>query len=99
MTKAFLESSSYMLDTQNTQNKCSSYHASKLKHHIPNNGDLFPSQSHPELGPILTEDGPEEHQIESILNLKHQGHGWKYLVRWFGYGEEHDEWIATKYLK
>ena len=84
---------------QHTLNKCSSYHTSKLKHHILNNNDLFPSWVHPEPGPILMEDGLEEHQIEAILDSKRQGRGWKYLVRWFGYGAEHDEWISAKYLK
>ena len=99
VTKAFPESSRYILDMQSAPNKCSSYHASKLKCHILNNDDLFPSQAHPEPGPILMEDSLEEHQIESILDSKCQGHGWKYLIRWVGYGAEHNKWIATKYLK
>ena len=79
-------------------NKCSSYHTSELKHRILNNDDLFSLWAHPEPGPILMEDSLEEHQIESILDLKCQGCGWKYLVRWFGYGVEHDKWISAKYL-
>ena len=99
VTKAFPEFSSYILDTQHALNKCLSYHASELKCHIPNNNDLFPSWVHPEPGPILMEDGLEEHQIESILDLKCQGHRWKYLIRWVGYRAEHDKWISAKYLK
>ena len=99
VTKAFPESSSHILDMQNMQNTCLSYHTSKLKCHIPNNDHLFSSWVHPEPGPILTEDGLEEHQIKSILDSKWQGHGWKYLIRWVGYGVEHDEWISAKYLK
>ena len=59
----------------------------------------FPSQALPEPEPILTEDGLQEHRIESILDSKHQGHGWKYLIRWTGYGSEHDEWLSGKFLK
>jgi len=99
VTKAFPESSSYVLDTQNTPNKCPSYHASELKRHIPNDDTLFPSRSLPEPGPVLTEDGLEEHQIDSILDSKRRGRGWRYLVRWTGYGSEHDEWISGKFLK
>ena len=86
ITKAFPESSSYVLDMQNATHKCVSYHASELKRHVPNDNTLFPSRALPEPGPILTEDGLQEHHIESILDSKHQGHGWKYLVRWTGYG-------------
>ena len=99
VTKASPESYSYMLDMQNAPNKCSSYHASKLNHHILNNDDLFPSWVHPEPGPIIMEDSLEEHQIKHILDSKCQDCGWKYLIRWVGYGAEYDEWIATKYLK
>ena len=99
VTKAFPESSSYVLDTQNAPNECSSYHALELKHHIPNNNMLFPSRSLPEPGPILTKDSLQEHHIDSIFDLKRQGCGWKYLVRWTGYGSEHDEWLSSKFLK
>ena len=99
ITKAFPESSSYVLDMQNAPHKCTSYHMSELKQHVSNDNTLFPSQALPEPGPILTEDDLQEHHIKSILDSKHQGHGWKYLVRWTGYGSEHDEWLSGKFLK
>ena len=83
---------------QNATHKCASYHMSELKQHVPNDNTLFPSRALPEPGPILTEDGLQEHHIESILDSKRQGRGWKYLVRWTGYGSEHDEWLSGKFL-
>ena len=54
-------------------NKCPSYHASKLRCHIPNDDTLSPLQSHPKLSLVLTEDDLKEHQIDSIFNSKCQG--------------------------
>ena len=41
-------------------------------------------------------EGKEEYEVERILkSRKARGRGGKkqYLVRWLGYGEEHDSWI------
>ena len=99
VTKAFLESSSYILDTQNTPNKCPLYHPSELKCHTPNDDTHFPLQAHSNPGPILTKDSLKVHQIDSILNSKWHRHGYKYLVSWMGYGTKHHKWISGKYLK
>ncbi|PBK65753.1 hypothetical protein ARMSODRAFT_978194 [Armillaria solidipes] len=37
------------------------FHISELRKFIPNDKDLFPSRDHPSPGPVVTEDGLEEH--------------------------------------
>ena len=36
----------------------------------------------------------DEHLVERIIDCKPVGKGFKYLVRWCGYGAEDNEWIA-----
>ena len=58
----------------NTQHEWSQFHLShlscELKQHIPNDPDLFPNFDHPHLGPVLTADSLEEHEIESIIDSR-----------------------------
>jgi hypothetical protein len=37
----------------------------------------------------------EEYFIEKILDLCRRGRGWQFLVRWSGYGPEHNLWLAA----
>ncbi len=43
---------------------------------------------------MLDPDTGEEHQlVERILDRRRRGRGWQYLVRWVGFGPEHDLWL------
>ena len=75
------------------------YHALELKLHIPNDISLFPNRGHPRLGPVLTPDGLEEHEIDSIIDSKRIGQGWGFLVQWVGFGPKDDEWLSSKVLE
>ena len=65
------------------------FHVSQLKKHLP--GGL--STNLPE--PIQVE-GEEHFEVEALLQHRSRGKSWQYLVRWLGYGPEHDEWIHEK---
>ena len=93
--KSHPETSSYTLDN----NSAYPYYASELKLYHPNDAQLFPNRELPKPGPILTPDGMQEHEIERILDAQPRGRGYRYLVRWVGYGPEDDEWLPGKMLK
>ncbi|KAG6874894.1 hypothetical protein C0993_011758 [Termitomyces sp. T159_Od127] len=72
------------------------FHANLLSPHVPNDDTLFPSRTLEMPGPIVTEDGQEEHFIDCIIDERRRGRGLQYLVRWRGYGPDHDEWKSGK---
>jgi hypothetical protein len=39
-----------------------------------------------------------EHVVEKIMDERTRGRGKQYLVRWVGFGPEHDEWILSRLL-
>jgi hypothetical protein len=71
------------------------FHASELKAHHQNDATLFPACKFTQPSPILTADGLQKHIVEEIVNSRRHGHGWQFLVRWLGYGREHNEWLAA----
>ena len=62
------------------------FHVSQLRPHIPGESSAAPTD------PVKVDD---EAQYEVECLLRHRAHcgGTRYLVRWTGYGPEHDEWI------
>ena len=60
---------------------------------------MFPNREHPRPGPVVTEDGLEEHIIDRILDMKKVRNQRFYLVRWVGYGHEDDEWLPHRDMK
>ena len=96
VTKTHTAASTYTLDIKS--NAFPVYHASELKPHLTNDSTLFPNHALARPGPILTEDGLEEFTVDQILNSRHHGRGWQFLVRWAGYDAEHDLWIPASEL-
>jgi hypothetical protein len=93
------ETSNYTLELPNSPNTYPTYHASELKPFLPNNASLFPSRELAQPHPILTTDGMEEYFVQEIINSRRRGKGNQYLVRWTGYGLEHDRWLAGSSLE
>jgi hypothetical protein len=87
------EFSAYTLDLPNSPNIFPTFHTSQLKHFTENNASLFPSHKHISPGPIMTSDGMEEYAIDKIIDERRRGRGHQYLIRWFGYGPEEDQWL------
>ena len=62
------------------------FHVSQLRPHIPGGSSATPPD------PVEI-DGEAQYEVESLLRHRAQRGGTRYLVRWTGYGPEHDEWI------
>ena len=94
VVKAFPHTSTYQLDIPNApSNSCLTFHASQLKCYVPNDSALFPGRELSRDGPITLPDGQKEHVIDRIIDERRRGRGWRFLVRWKGYGPGDDEWM------
>lgn len=72
------------------------FHVSELKRHVPNNAELYPSRELQRPGPIITDAGAEEWEIDRIIDKRTRGRGNQFLVRWRGYGPDADVWVPGK---
>lgn len=91
--------STVTLDLPNSPNICPTFHTSEILPYIESDTTLFPSRRFEELDPIITDDGDEEYFVERILDAQRRGRGYQYLVRWRGYGQEHDKWLPGSELQ
>jgi hypothetical protein len=99
IVRAFPEKSEYTLQLPNNPTAFPGFHASLLKPFVPNDAELFPSREFSRPPPILTDEGKEENLIERIVDARKRGRGRQYLVRWIGFGKDHDEWLPRKELE
>ena len=60
------------------------FHVSHLKPHIAGGSSAAPPQ------PVEVK-GEAQYEVESLLRHRAQRGGMRYLVKWTGYGPEHDE--------
>lgn len=97
--RAHPEKSEYTLRLPNSSRAFPGLHASQLKPFVANDCEQFPGREFTMPGPILTEDGKEENLIDKIVDKRRRGRGVQYLVRWVGYGKDHDEWLPGRQLK
>ena len=67
------------------------FHVSQLKKHIPGGSCTTPPE------PIQVE-GEENFEMEALLKHRSRGNSRLYLVRWLGYGSDHDEWVHEEEL-
>ena len=91
--------SNYTLELPNNPNTYPTFHASKLKAFQPNDPDLFPHHELTQPQLILTTDSLEEYHVEEIIDSRRSGRGCQYIIRWAGYGPEHDRWLAGSSLE
>ena len=96
VTAAHPSTSTYTLDLPSTMRIHPTFHSSLLKPFVPNDDALFPERAHPRPGPIVTEDGQEEHFVERILDHRRVGRGHQFLIRWRGFGPSDDEWLPGR---
>ena len=64
---------------------------SQLKKYILGGSSITPPE------PIQVE-GEEHFEVESLLQHRNRGNYWQNLVRWLGYGLEHDKWVHEEEL-
>lgn len=91
--KAFPETSTYTLDLPEHMRIFPTFHASLLRPWRHNDGQLFPSHEYAWPGPVLGEEGKKEWLVEKILDRRRRGRGWRFLVKWQGYGDEENSWL------
>jgi hypothetical protein len=91
--------STVTLDLPNSPNIFPTFHTSQVIPYIESDTDNFPSCHFEEPEPIITADGDEEQFIDKILDARRHGRGYQYLVRWRGFGREHDEWLPGSELE
>lgn len=99
ITATFPAKSEYTLRLPNNPKTFPGFHASLLKHFIPNDPTLFPDRKFTRPGAVVTEDGTEENLIDKIVDARRRGRGVQYLVRWVGYGKDHDEWLPGRMME
>ena len=98
VTDAFPTRSVYTITMPNAPEAYPSFHTSLLKPFVPNDPNLFPSQSQTHPGTVVTEKG-EEWFIERIVDERKWGRGYQYLVRWVGEGPETEVWLPRTELE
>lgn len=49
--------------------------------------------------PLVNEDGDIEYFVEAIVGSRRRRRKLQYLVRWRGYGPDHDEWLPSREVK
>jgi hypothetical protein len=98
VTQVFLDSLSYRLHLPPTTKAHPMFHVAQLHTHVPNDDDLFPGRAHIAPKPLVTADGSTEYFIDKILDRRPKGRRHQFLVRWTGYGPEHDLWLPWSEL-
>ena len=93
-----LDASTLTLDMPNAPNLFPTFHFSNVKPWLPNDDDKYPSRTLLEPGPIEV-NGQEEFLVDSIIDHRKVGRGYRYLVHFVGYGPENDRWIAGRELE
>jgi len=93
------QNSTVTLDLLNSTNIYPTFHTLQVLPFVESDTEKFPSHHFEEPTPIITEEGNEEQYIDRILDAWHRGQGYQYLVRWHGFGQEHDKWLLGSELE
>jgi len=93
-----LDASTVTLDMPNAPNLFPTFHTSHIKPWLPNDDTKYPSRTLETPGPIIV-DGVEEFLVESIIDHRKIGRGYRYLVHFKGCGPEDDRWIAGREME
>ena len=91
--------STVTLDLPATSKRHPVFHTSQILPFVENNASLFPSREFSKPPPVTDKSGNEEFLVRDIIDERHSGRGFKYLVRWVGYGEEENQWLPRKLLE
>jgi hypothetical protein len=89
------ETSTYRLDLPPQYSIHPSFHARRLKPHVPNDPELFPDRELDRPPAVFNEDdGGEYYEVESVEDHQDLRNGRRrYLIHWKGYSPAEDEWI------
>ena len=98
ITDTHLEASTVTLDMPNAPNLFPIFHTSHIKPWNHNDDNKYPSRTLETPGPIDV-NGVEEFLVDSIIDHRKIGRGFRYLVHFTGCGPEDDRWIAGHELE
>jgi len=93
------DNSTVTLDLPNSPNIFPTFHTLEVVPYVENDTELFPNREFSKPPAITMEDGSEEYFIRDIIDERRCGRGYRYLVRWVGYGAEEDRWLKGADLK
>jgi len=99
ITAIHADASIVTLNMPNSSNIYHTFHMSEVISFHKNDAELFSSCKNTHPGPVITDDGKEEWLVKTIIDSRHIGHSFQYLVRFTGYGPEEDRWLAGHKLK
>jgi len=99
--------STVTLDLPVATNKCRVFHISLIKPYLTlpdevatsENNLMLPTDDTTASPPMKqTKTGPE-HFIDTIVDHKKSGRGFRFLVKWKGFPDSHNEWMTLSALK
>lgn len=70
------------------------FHADLLRLYVPNDDELFPLREHER--PPAVPGTDEEYEVEAILESRRHRRQLQYLVKWLGYPDSDNQWVAAK---
>ena len=97
--EARTETSSYKSKLPNSTNIFPTFHTSQIKPFTPNDDEHFPSRKNTDIPEPMLVDGELENYVKRILDYKKVNKQPSYLVRWVGFGPEHNEWLPASMLE
>jgi hypothetical protein len=92
------DASTITLDMPNAPNLFPTFHISNIKLWQPNDDTKYPTRTLEQPGPIDV-NGTEEYLVDTLLDHRKVGRGYRYLVHFKGYGSENDRWISGRELE
>lgn len=77
------------------------FHVSKLKLYIPNDGNKFPTRKQEDNRPSATllDDGTPAWEVEAIIGKRKRGSKIYYKIKWRGYDDSNNTWEPAANLK
>ena len=93
------DDSTVTLNLPNSPNIFLTFHTSEVVPYVENDATLFPNREFSKPPAVTMEDSSEEYFIHNIIDERHCGHGYHYLVRWISYGAEENHWLKGAELK
>ncbi|PPQ76896.1 hypothetical protein CVT24_008781 [Panaeolus cyanescens] len=74
------------------------FHTDRVKKFVLNDDNLYPHRANIIPEPVEV-DGQMEFFVDKIIDHRRSRRGVKYLVKWAGFGEDHNEWMDAKDLE
>jgi len=84
------ETDNYTVETPFAPSSAMTIHTSLLAPWLENSDKKFPSRLHTFPGPVTADTTAPRYEVERLLKYRPQKHKLQFLVKWLGYGHEHN---------